>query len=138
MKNHWLELHRKRQKQNIWTAEFSHNAVFCLQPRQVTVQKADFNYGLFGHSNGRLGIVFNGALQNTSDNELLNFLTQASQGGMTGMVSRMKKYSNVMSGDPVSCYELEDLTYDSLGTGWTTNDLKLTFEYKKVKKLPVK
>lgn len=136
MRNHWLELHRRRNT-NIWTAEFSKNSLFCLKPRQVGIQKADFNYGLFGYTSGCLGVVFKGALQNTSDNELLNFLSEASQGGMYQMVSRMTKYDNIFQ-NPVSCYELEGLSYDSIGTGWTSSDLKLTFNYKKVRKLQVK
>jgi len=136
MKNHWLEVRRRKQNK-VWTAEFLKHGVFCLQPRQVGIASGTIHSGLLGQNSGNVSIVFAGAISNTSDNELLDFLSESSQGGMTDMVSCLKKYDNIMSASPTDCYEISRIDYDSIGTGFSSNDLSLSFKFKRIQKLIV-
>lgn len=134
MKNHWLEIHRRKQKQT-WTAEFSKHGIFCLKARQIGITTGSIHSGLLGQNTGRVSIVFVGAISNTADNELLDFLSESSQGGMTNMMSRLKKYDNIMSKNASACYELNRLDYESMGT--FSNDISLSFKFRNIQKIQI-
>jgi len=94
------------------------------------VQDANYSLGQFSQNNGRIGVVFPGALNNTNDHELLDFLSESSQGGMTDMRTCLRKYNSIMSKTELERFELRDLSYESLGSGYNVDDIKLTFKFK--------
>ena len=129
MKNHWIQLYEKKKK-NIWTAAFSFNAIFLLQPRQVTVVDPKYSLGILGQNRGTVSIIFKDAMFSTGDKELLGFLVDAHRTKMTGYYSLLRKYQGLKE---VEQFQLTGLTYNSLTTGVTADDIKFTFDFSQVR-----
>lgn len=127
MKNHWIQVYEKKNKK-IWTAEFSENGIFSLKPRRVQVVDHNESLGILGLNYGVVSIVFKDAMLASNDKELMNFLSDAHRHNMTGYVSRLKMYQG-LSGE-LEQYELTGLSYNSMGSGDTIDDIKLTFRFK--------
>jgi hypothetical protein len=126
MKNHWLTLHEQK-KRRFWTAEFSKNGIFVLKPRRVGMND---RLGFMGSVSGVSSITFKDAMTKTSDQELVDFLTE-SRKTMAGWLARLRLYASLMN--ELEYFELSDLTYDNVGIGETVEDLKLSFGYNQLK-----
>ena len=127
MKNHWIQVYEKKNKK-IWTVEFSEKGIFSLKPRRVQVVDHNESLSILGLNYGVVSIVFKDAMLASNDKELMNFLSDAHRHNMVGYVSRLKMYQD-LSGE-LEQYELTGLSYNSMGSGDTIDDIKLTFRFK--------
>ena len=117
MKNFWIDRYNKKNSR-YWTAEFSRNGSFLLKPRRVRVR-----VGLSYCTLEFIGGMF------TTDNELMDFLTECHQKGMASIYSRLRKYKGIENPEETETYELTDLDYHSLGVGQTIDDVKFVYLY---------
>lgn len=134
MKNHWIQVYEKK-KRKIWTAEFSKNGIFSLRPRRVYVVDPKYSLGLFGQNHGVVSIVFKDAMFAVNDKELMDFLSDSHYHNMSGYVSRLRIYQGLSV--ELEYYELTGLSYDSMGSGDSLDDIKLTFSFKHLRHVPV-
>lgn len=119
MKNHWIEQYRKK-KMKFWTAEFARNGIFVLKPRRVDVFK----------TSSYCKILFINSMFALQDIELMDFLTECHQRGMSTMYARLRVYKGLESPQELENLELTDLKYSQLGMGMTPDDIKFEFSYK--------
>ena len=127
MKNHWIEQYRKK-KAKFWTAEFVRNGVFVLKPRRVGVAKTP-NY---------CKILFIDSMFAQQDHELMDFLTECHQQGMSSMYARLRFYQGLLAKTELENFELTDLKYFQIGMGITPDDIKFEFSYKHEKRQVLK
>lgn len=128
MKNHWLEVHRRKQG-TYWTVEFAHKGVFKLQPRQVKVENPQYTLGYLGQNSGNVTLIFANGMLNTGDHELLDFLSDVTANGFGGAYSRLRKYQGLMSRNELENFELTRLTGPDFGIAVNPNDLKFKFDF---------
>lgn len=121
MKNYWIQQYRKKKAQ-FWTVEFARNGLFLLQPRQAGCVAPTA-------SDKRSSVIFFDSMFNKNDNELLDFLTEIHQKGMKNIYARYRHYRSLTAPTEFENFELTDLSYDSLGTGPSVDDIKLTFSF---------
>ena len=126
MKNHWLQLYKKRQNK-YWTAEFLSNSTYILSPRRVDLSNKDSkdNFDIF---NGKIGIIFKNAIHMTGDQQLQSFFLNCTK-NIKNWFTRLYKYEQLKQ---IEFYELHDLSFCSLGLNENFDDLILIFEYEKV------
>ncbi len=124
MKNHWIEQYRKK-KAKFWTVEFARSGTFLLKPRRVVVTKTP-NY---------CKIIFLNSMFAITDNELMDFLTESHQVGMTSMYARLRLYRGLSAQTEIENVELTDLKYSQLGSGVKPDDIKFEFYYKHERRL---
>jgi hypothetical protein len=130
MKNHWIQVYEKK-KRKIWTAEFSKNGIYSLKPRRVSVVDPKYSLGLMGQNHGMVSIIFKDAMFAINDKELMDFLSDAHYHNMSGYNSRIRMYQGLSV--ELENYELTGLSYDSLGSGDSLDDIKFTFSFKHVR-----
>jgi hypothetical protein len=123
-RNHWLKLHE--QKRYIWTAEFSHNAIYVLKPRKLDVLDAKNS---LNSSIGTVKLNFRGGMTTTTDKELVDFLVE-SRKGMKNWLGRLRLFSGF---EELRYYELSDLTFRNVAVGLSLDDIKVSFDYGNLK-----
>ena len=123
MRNHWLQVYKKKNKQ-LWTAEFSKNAIYQLKPRRVEIDSST-KLG-FMSSGGFLSIIFKDARFSTGDPELTAFVSKASYDKLLGYVSRIRMYNGL---EEKENYELTHLCYTKMTSGQNPDDLVFTFNF---------
>ncbi len=124
MKNYWINLNEKKRKK-IWTIEFSKNSTFSLKARRIEVVDSK-NFS----SKTMVSIIFKDAMF-SSDNELMNFLSNAYHNDLHSHVSRIRVYQGLSY--EIENYELTGLSYDSMGAGASADDIMFTFNFKYVR-----
>jgi hypothetical protein len=119
MKNHWIEQYRKKRSK-FWTAEFSRNGKFLLKPRKVGISV----------SQKVCKVLFLDSMQSLHDHELMDFITESHQGGMTDMYSRLRLFRGLVDSKEIENYELTGLSYSQIGMGQSPDDIKFEFSFK--------
>ena len=119
MKNHWIEQYRKK-KIRFWTAEFCRNGTYLLKPRRVGITV----------SQKTCMVLFFDSMQALADHELMDFLKESRQRGMSSMYSRIRFYRGLVDSKELENYEFTDLNYLQIGMGQTVDDIKFDFSFK--------
>lgn len=117
-KNHWLQVHEEKTSR-FWTAEFLGTTKYFLKPRRVKLQ--DFKKSVQGEAI----IVFEGAMTNSTDFELLDFLNYARQ-NMLGWRAHFRAYLKLLE---LEHFEIQKMSYRSIGIGPKIDDVKLELDY---------
>jgi hypothetical protein len=128
MRNYWIQLNEKKRKK-IWTVEFSKNGSFSLKARRIeVVDSKDLS------SKKSVSIIFKDAMFK-KDIELMNFFSDAHHNDLFSHVSRLRIYQGLSS--ELENYELSGLSYNSLTTGMSVDDILFTFNFKYLKNFKV-
>lgn len=129
MKNHWLQIYKKRNS-SYWTTEFFCNDGSCynLNPRRVDL--LDFKENQLPQ--GSLILIFKNAVSGKVDQFWSNFFSNC-QNHIDNWFNRISKYKNLKK---IESYEFYDLSYASLSLGSNFEDLILKFHYEDAKHFP--
>ena len=129
MKNHWIKVHKKKNSY-FWTAEFSSNGSYILNPRKVEVENPRNLLLFMGNVTGRMGLTFKDSVFSTNDQELLDFFTEIRR-GMSSWQCCLRYYQSELN--PIEYFELNNLSYISISMGKSIYDLKASFDYKHIR-----
>jgi hypothetical protein len=72
-------------------------------------------------------LEFRGAMTNTSDKELIDFLIECRKTNMSGWLSRLCHYANLST--ELEFFELTSLSFKYIGSGGSIENIALQFHY---------
>lgn len=120
MKNQWIKL-AKLRRSNLWTIEFTDDAIYCLRPRRVILRTDPC-------LSDNVHVTFSDvSFASNIDADLFQFLSSVHYHGMNNLFSKIRRYEGM---NEKEVFSLSGLKYTNWGhSGASDIDLKYSFQF---------